>query len=123
MRPTLGVARWLSQVVEIKGIDRMVNAMGRLSISLANLIWKVVELGGINRTVNVTGNFTVKAACWLLNVVEIRGIDRAVDGIGHQADSTGQTLRKADRPLIQQQMLVMIFWLVMAIVLFYWIVL
>ncbi|HIO22026.1 MAG TPA: NADH-quinone oxidoreductase subunit L [Nitrospirales bacterium] len=123
VRPTLGVARWLSQVVEIKGIDRMVNAMGRLSISLANLIWKVVELGGINRTVNVTGNFTVKAACWLLNVVEIRGIDRAVDGIGHQADSTGQTLRKADRPLIQQQMLVMIFWLVMAIILFYWIVL
>ena len=92
VRPTLGLARWLMQVVEIRGINRIVNGMGSFAISLARWLWAVVE---------------------------IRSIDRVVDDVGHHADNTGHVLQKMDRPLIRQQMLVMIFWLAAAIGLFY----
>ncbi len=124
VRPTLEVARWLSQVVEINGINRMVNAMVvKPTLEMAQWLSQVVEINGINRMVHAMGRLSISLASWTWQVIELGGIDRAVNGVGHQADSMGQALRKTDRPLIQQQMLVIIFWLAMAIVLFYWIVL
>ena len=120
VRPTLGLARWLMQVVEIRGIDRAVHGIAHMVTNDAQRMWQIIEIRGIDRLVNGMGSFAISLARWLWAVVEIRGIDRVVDDVGHHADNTGHVLQKMDRPLIRQQMLVMIFWLAAAIGLFYW---
>jgi len=66
------------------------------------------------------GGQTVNLAQWLWQVIDIRGIEKNVERLAHQADATGHVLQKLAPRMLQHHLLVMIFWLVAAIGIFYW---
>ncbi len=116
------LARWLWQVVDVRGIDRGVVGIGRQTVSLARWLWQVVDVKGIDRRVVGIGGQTVNLAQWLWQVIDIRGIEKNVERLGREADATGHLLQRIEPRTLQHHLLVMIFWLVAAIGLFYWLV-
>jgi len=119
---SIALARWLWQVVDVRGIDRGVVGIGQQSVGLARWLWQVVDVRGIDRGVVGIGQESVGLARWLWQVVDIRVIEKNVERFGQQADATGQILQKVEPRTLQHHLLVMIFWLIAAIGLFYWLV-
>ena len=114
------LARWLWQVVDVRGIDRGVVGIGKQTVSFTRWLWQVVDVRGIDRSVVGIGGQTVNLAQWLWQLIDIRGIEKNVERLGHQADATGHILQKLSPRMLQHHLLVMIFWLVAAIGIFYW---
>jgi NADH:ubiquinone oxidoreductase subunit 5 (subunit L)/multisubunit Na+/H+ antiporter MnhA subunit len=123
VRPTLRFARWLWQAVEIRRIDRLVHAVATTSVGMAGWLWQVVDVRLIDRSVEGTGRQTAGLARWLWDAVEVRRIDQNVERIGHWTAATGRGLEDIGPRNLQHHLLVLIFWLVTAIGLFYWLVL
>mgnify|MGYP002019100141 CR=1 FL=1 len=96
VRPTLRFAGWLWQAVEIRRIDRLVHAVATTSVGMAG---------------------------WLWDAVEVRRIDQNVERFGHLTAATGRGLEDIGARNLQHHLLVLIFWLMTAIGLFYWLVL
>jgi len=92
VKPTLKLSHWLMQVVEIQGIDRAVNGIGKIVINDAYKLWQIVEMRTINRVTNGVGNKTSHAA---------------------------KTIYKVDHSLIKHQMILIVFWLTLSIGCFY----
>ncbi len=119
---TVQIARWLWQVVDSRGIDRAVVGFARQTVSLARWLWHVVDVRGIDRSVVGIGRQTVNLAQWLWQFIDIRGIEKNVERLGREVDATGHMLQRIEPRTLQHHLLVMIFWLVAAIGLFYWLV-
>ena len=149
VQPTLRFANWLWRIVDIRGFDRVVHSVASSSILLANWLWRVIDMKGIDRVVVGVGGSSVGLARWLWRVVDIKGIDRMVVGLGGSsvglgrwlwrvidvrwlsynvrqilkgADVAGQILQETETRTIQHHLLVMVFWLVSAICLLYFLV-
>ncbi len=83
----------------------------------------MIDVRVIDRTVERTGSQSVGLARWLWEVIDVRRIEKNVERIGHAADATGHKLQDVEPRTLQHHLLVLIFWLVVAIVFFYWFVL
>jgi len=117
------LAQWLWRVVDVRGIDRAVVESGHQSVGLARWLWQIIDVRVIDRTVERTGSQSVGLARWLWEVIDVRRIEKNVERIGHAADATGHKLQDVEPRTLQHHLLVLIFWLVVAIVFFYWFVL
>jgi hypothetical protein len=120
---SVGMAGWLWQAVEIRRIDRLVHAVATTSVGMAGWLWQVVDVRLIDRSVEGTGRQTEGLARWLWDAVEVRRIDQNVERLGHWTAATGRGLEDIGPRNLQHHLLVLIFWLVTAIGLFYWLVL
>jgi len=108
--------------VDVRGIDRGVVAIGEQTVNFSRWLWQVVDVRGIDRGVVGIGGQSVNFARWLWQVIDIRGIEKNVERLGRQADATGHMLQKVEPRTLQHHLLVMVFWLILAIGLFYWLV-
>jgi len=122
IQPTLRLSTWLWRTVDLGGIDRGVVGLGRQTVRFARWLWQVVDVKGIDRKVVGIGGQTVNLARWLWQVIDIRGIEKNVERLGRETDTTGHLLQRIEPRTLQHHLLVMIFWLVAAIGLFYWLV-
>ena len=149
VRPTLRFSHWLWRIIDIGGIDRAVNGLATISVIAAQWLWQVVDLKGIDRAVNGIARLSILTARWLWQVIDIRGIDRtvtniggqsqslaklfwqiidirtiqnSVDHVGEQAEATGRVLEHVEPRMLHHHLLVLIFWLVVAITFLFWLV-
>ena len=119
---SVNAAQWLWQVVDIRGIDRAVNGLARFSIVAARWLWQVIDIRGIDRTVTGVGGQSQNLARWFWKIIDIRTIQKSVDQVGEQAEATGQALQHVEPRMLQHHLLVLIFWLVLAITILFWLV-
>ncbi len=117
------LAQWLWRVVDVRGIDRVVVGSGQQSVGLARWLWQMIDVRVIDRAVERTGGQSVGLARWLWEVIDVRRIEKTVERIGRTADATGHKVQDVEPRTLQHHLLVLIFWLVVAIVFFYWFVL
>ena len=81
---------------------------------------RVVDLKGINSAVQGVGWLILRFVGWLLRVVDLKGINSAVQGVGWLTDETGQTVQKIEPRTLQQHLLLVGYWLVLATALVHW---
>ena len=121
VRPTIGLARWLWRTVDTRGIDRRVVAAGTGTESTARWLWRTVDTRGIDRLVIAAGTITVGVARWLFRFLDMGGLDKTGTRLAQHVDSTGHAIQGYEPRTLQQNLLVMIYWLVAALAFFYWI--
>ena len=101
VNPTIQFSRWLWLAIDISVIDRFIHSIASYSVLLARFLWKVVDIRGIDRIV--------------MGIGQQRGeMDHGLPEVGKQPDATGQLVHEAETRTLQHQLLVMIFWLVLA---------
>ncbi len=120
VQPTLRFSKWLWRTVELGGIDRGVVGVGTQTMSFARWLWQVVDVKGIDRGVVGIGTQTMSFARWLWQIFDIRKIEENVERLKPQADATDSKVKSVEPRALQHHFLVIIFWLVAAIGLFYW---
>ena len=118
--PTLRLARWLWRMVDLR-IDRGVVEFGGQTVNLARWLWRVVDLR-IDRGVVGFGGRTVGLARWLREFFDKRVIDQNVERLAYTVDATGHALQKFEPRMLQHHLSIVVFWLVAAMGLFYWLV-
>jgi len=123
VRPTLRLANWLWQVVDVRGLDRLLHRIATSSVLFARWLWQVVDVRGIDRAVVATGRQTVGLARWLWEAIDVGRIDKNAERIGLAANKTSHKLQEVEPRTLQGHLIVLILWLVIATVFFYWIVL
>jgi NADH-quinone oxidoreductase subunit L len=94
VQPTIRFARWLWEVIDVRLIEKNVERIGHAADATGHKLQDVERL-----------------------------IEKNVERIGHAADATGHKLQDVEPRTLQHHLLVLIFWLVVAIVFFYWFVL
>ncbi len=119
--PTLGFARWLWRTVDTAGVDRLVMSLGTLTVSFSRWLWRTVDTAGVDRLVMSLGTLTVSFSRWLWSALDMGSIARTADGFAGSVEASGQSLRKLEPRTLQQNLLVMVFLLVIALGFFYWI--
>ncbi|WP_447970226.1 NADH-quinone oxidoreductase subunit L [Nitrospira sp. M1] len=119
VQPTLRFANWLWRIVDIRGIDAAIHMIATLSLHFAQWLWRVIDVKGIDRAVIGIGQQSIGVSRWLWRVVDIRLLDQNIRGMGKRSDAAGQLLQEVESRTIQHQLLVMVFWLVLATGLLY----
>ena len=122
VRPTLRFANWLWRIVDIRGFDRVVHSVASSSLVLANWLWRVIDIKGIDRVVVGVGGTSVGLGQWLLRVVDVRWLSYNLGQIFKGADTVSHIIQETESRTIQHHLLVMVFWLVSAICLLYFLV-
>ena len=93
VRPTILLAGWLWRTLDTKGIDRLVVGAGTVTVSFSRWLWQFLDIGGLTRT---------------------------GERLAHRVDTTGNAMQKFEPRTLQQNLVVMIYWLVAALGFFYW---
>lgn len=119
VRPTLKFANWTWKNVDQGIVDRLVLSLGTLTTKLAKHLG-VVDKAVDDQVMNI-GTGSVTLASWIGRFIDTAGISRTVDGIGEGVDATGRTARRYEPRTMQNNLLVVVFWLVTALGFFYWI--
>ena len=119
IHPTLRLANWLWQYVDVRVIDRFIHGIASYSLLFAQWLWKIVDIKGIDRIVVGIGQQSVGLGRWLWGVVDVRWLEQNISQVVRQADTAGQVLQDAEPRTIQHQLLVMILWMVLATGLLY----
>jgi hypothetical protein len=102
--------------------SRVVHSIASSSLLLASWLWRVIDIKGIDRMVVGVGGSSVGLGRWLWRVVDVRWLSYNVRQILKGADVAGQILQETETRTIQHHLLVMVFWLVSAICLLYFLV-
>jgi NADH-quinone oxidoreductase subunit L len=123
VRPTLHLAGWLWREVDIRGLDRLVDAIAALSVRFSRWLWRAVDVRGIDRTVDGTAGLSVQVADWLWHVVDVRATTEAIDRVGQLTDDTGHVFQDVEPRTLQHHLVVVVGWLALAIGVAYWLVL
>ena len=118
----LWVSRWSRSSIEVRGVDRGVTGVGRLVLFVSRWLRRTVEVQGVDRMVDGSAASSLRFSHWLWKVIDRRATDDTVEGLGRLAGSTGQMLQKIEPRTLQHHLLVVVFWLVLAIALSYWFV-
>jgi NADH-quinone oxidoreductase subunit L len=118
VRPTLGLANWLWQSVDVRIIERLVLGSAEKTMVFARWLWQSVDIRALGWVVDGIARMTLGMARWLWQSVDIRGLERLMGGIGRQNETTGQILREIEPSMLQHQLLAMVFFLVLAMSLF-----
>ena len=117
----LALSRWLWSALEVKGLDRGLAGGARSSISISRWLWSALEIQGLDRGLTGGARSSISLSRWLWRVVDLRG-DAMVEGLGHVSDETGEILQRIEPRTLQHHLLVVVFWLTLAIALSYWLV-
>lgn len=120
VRPTLAAADWLWRVIDQRLIDRFVVSLGTSSISLSRWLWRVIDLGLIDRLVVSIGIRSVGVARRMEQIGRREGA-KNVDRVGKGVDASGQSLQGIQPRTLQHDLLIVVFWLAVALGFFYWI--
>jgi NADH-quinone oxidoreductase subunit L len=115
---TVSFSRWLWKSVDVRIIGRVIEGTAGLTVGLARWLWASVDIRALGWLVDGTAKITQQTAGWLWRSVDIRWLERFVNGIGRKNEAAGQTLREIEPSMLQHQLLVMIFALVAALILF-----
>lgn len=119
VNPTIHFAHWLWRIIDVSVVDRFIHSIASYSILFAQWLWRVVDIKGIDRIVMGIGQQSIGVGRWLWQVVDIRWLEHKIGQAGNQADAAGQILQETETRTLQHQLLVMIFWLVLATGLLY----
>lgn len=121
VKPFLQFCDWLIGTVEKRGVERFVQLIGSLSLTLSAWLWSALEVRGLDRSLNQSATSSVSLSRWLLRVVDLRG-DAMVGQLGRISDETGEMLHRIEPRTLQHHLVVVVFWLMLAIALSYWLV-
>ena len=117
-------ARWLAEslhrLLEIGLIDRAVQAVAPAARWLAGLLHWLLETRVIDRAVQLVAPVTVRASQWLLAAVDLGNVDAASRRLGQLAGDAGAALRRIEPRTLRHHLLVVVSWLVVVIGLSYW---
>ncbi|GJL54267.1 MAG: NADH-quinone oxidoreductase subunit L [Nitrospirales bacterium] len=114
VQPTLRFANWLWRIVDVRGIDAAIHMIATSSLLFARWLWRVIDVQGIDRAVIGIGQHSIGLSRWLWRVVDVRWLDHNMSEMGKRADAAGELLQEVESRTIQHQLLVMVFWLVLA---------
>ena len=120
VRPTIGIAGWLWRVVDQGLIDRFIVSLGPLSVNASRWLWRVVDLGVIDRLVESIGIRSVGVAR-RMERINRTGTIKSAERLGRGVDVSGHTLQELQPRTLQHDLLVVVFWLAVALGFFYWI--
>jgi NADH-quinone oxidoreductase subunit L len=120
VRPTVAAAGWLWRVIDQGLIDRFIVSIGPATVNVSRWLWRVIDQGLIDRIVVAIGNRSVGAARQVERF-DRAGMTQNVDRLGHGADASGRTLQGLQPRTLQHDLLVVVFWLAVALAFFYWI--
>ena len=147
VRPTIGIAGWLWRVIDQGLIDRFIVSLGPGSVKVSQWLWRVIDDGLIDRFIVSLGPGSVAVSTWLWRVIDLGLIDRFVVSIGNRSvgvaqqmerigraettksdervgrsvDASGHTLERIQPRTLQHDLLLVVFWLGVALGFFYWI--
>lgn len=114
VNPTIHLAHWLWRVIDVRLIDKAIHSVASYSVLFAQWLWRIVDIKGIDRIVVGSGRLSVGMSRWLWRMVDADWLEHKADQVGRQADASGRFFQEAEPHTIQHQLLVMIFWLVLA---------
>ncbi len=120
VRPTIATAGWLWRVIDQGVIDRFIVSLGPSSIKLSRWLWRVIDLGLIDRLVVSIGNRSVGVARRMEQIGRMEGA-KNIDRVGKGVDASGQTLQGIQPRTLQHDLLIVVFWLAVALGIFYWV--
>lgn len=115
---TIQFARWLWLSVDIRGLSRAVDGLGQLTFYIARWLWKSVDIRLLGGLVDGTARSTVRTARWLWKWADIRGLERLLGGVGRQNEAASEILREVEPSMLQHQLLVTIFFLILTMIIF-----
>jgi hypothetical protein len=107
--------------VEARGVERFIQSIASVALTLSAWLWSVLEVQGLERPISRGASSSVILSRWLLRVVDIRG-DRMVGQLGRISDETGEMLHRIEPRTLQHHLVIVVFWLMLAIALSYWLV-
>ena len=87
---------------------------------MADRLWRLVDLRGIDRVVVGIGEQSVGFANWLLRVFDFRIRPKEIPGLEQEGEVPNEVIQELEPQTLQHHLLVMIFWLIIAIALLYW---
>jgi NADH-quinone oxidoreductase subunit L len=93
VRPVLGIAKWLSESVDVEIIDRSVEGIGAVLENVGRWLSTCME-GGIDRGFEGFSAVFEGVGKWLSTSIEGGVIDRAVDAFGAAVAGTGERMRR-----------------------------
>jgi NADH-quinone oxidoreductase subunit L len=120
VRPTIALAGWLWRVIDQGVIDRFIVSLGPSSINFSRWLWRVIDMGLIDRLVVSIGNRSVGVARRMEQIGRSEGA-KNVERVGKGVDASGQTLQGIQPRTLQHDLLIVVFWLAVALGFFYWI--
>jgi NADH-quinone oxidoreductase subunit L len=120
VRPTIGLAGWMWRVIDQGVIDRFIVSLGPGSIKFSRWLWRVIDLGLIDRLIVSLGNRSVGVAQRMEQFGRTKSAS-SIDRVGKSADASGQTLQGIQPRTLQHDLLIVVFWLAVALGFFYWI--
>ncbi len=122
VKPTIQLAHWMWQKIDMKVIDHFIHFIANFSVKLARWLWRIMDVSIIDRFIHFIANYSVKFAGRLWRIVDIRWFEKNVGAMAEQVNDAGQILQEMESRTIQHQLLVMIFWLVAMTGLLYFLV-
>lgn len=120
VRPTIALAGWLWRVIDQGVIDRFIVSLGPASVNVSRWLWKVVDMGLIDRLVVSIGNRSVGVA----RRMDVFGRERTTknaERVGRALDASGRSPQAFQPRTLQHDLLIVVFWLAVALGFFYWI--
>jgi NADH-quinone oxidoreductase subunit L len=122
VRPFLRLCDWLIAVVETLGIENFIQSLAAGALALSNWLWSVLEVQVIDRPISAGASSSVSLSRWLWRVIDLRG-DAMVEQLGRVSDETGEMLQRIEPRTLQHHLVVVVFWLMLAISFSYWVAL
>ncbi len=119
VRPTLRCANWLWKTIDLGVVDRAVRGVAVVAVAMSRWLWQVVDVRGIDRMVIGVGQ-TMSVARWFWQHVEMHKLGAHGDHVPPRADAEDPATRDTRPRMLHDHILVMVFWLIIAIGLFYW---
>jgi NADH-quinone oxidoreductase subunit L len=107
VRPVLGIAKWLSESVDVEIIDRSVEGIGAVLENVGRWLSTCIE-GGIDRGFEGFSAVFEGVGKWLSTCIEEGVIDRAVDGFGAAVAAMGERMRRMQSGQFHHQAIVIL---------------
>ena len=120
VRPTIAFAGWLWRVIDQALIDRFIVSLGSVTVNVSQWLWRVIDLGVIDRLVVSVGSRSL-ALARRLSRIDLAGTNKSVESVERGVDASGRALQGLQPRTLQHDLLVVVFWLAIALGFFYWI--
>ena len=121
--PVLRFCRWLYREVDIWGIGGVLQGGARLALTISGWLWTAVEVRTVEGVHDRGASSSVSFSRWLWQSIDLRGSDGAAEGLSHLSEDAAEALRRVEPRTLQHHLVVIVFWLIFAIGMAYWLVL
>ena len=119
VRPTIRSAGWLWRVIDQGLVDRFIVSLGPATIRVSRWLWGIIDVGIIDRLVVSVGTRSVNMAR-RIELLDREGTTKNVERLGRGVDASGHALEDVQPRMLQHDLLVVVFWLAVALGFFYW---